>query len=473
MAQGKRKRDHILFIKTTPPWSISTILVFMVLVNQRQVAIDMCHRGARHQGRDWSLRPMKEGFWWPGMANALFLVIQNCGRCRQFKAKCQIPKMELILCTQPMELVQVDYVGMEVTVATQEKPVVKNVLVIVDHFTWYVQAFVTNNNMAHTMAQVLYKNFFSIFGFPQKLMWDQGTEFTGDVIAAMCKLLRIEKIRTKLYHPQTNGSAERVHQTLQRMISKLNLEKHWKWREHIGSVLIAYNATWSQVTSYSQYFLMFGRRPRLPVDLLFPTVNKWEWTCTINKYVKALYERLTECLQLTQESASKEAKRQKWLYNRKVRAVELWPGDRVLVHSDAFQGQRRKLKNRWGDDIHTMINRKADGIPVYEVKNEHTRKKKVLHRAQLLLWLADYSEPVRCNLMMISDTLPGMVPGQQLDDSCEELHPVPGDSLQYGLDLTHYMAIIDNQEPMTYRIGCEVRMGVPRQKVPTGHPARV
>ena len=92
--------------------------------------------------------------------------------------------------------------------------------------------------------------------------------------------------------------------------------------------------------------------------------------------------------------------------------MELLPRDHVLVRLDAFQGQCRKLKNRWGDDIDTMINRKADSIPMYEVKNECTRKKKVLHQARLLLWLADYGEPVRCNLMMISDTLPGMVPGQ-------------------------------------------------------------
>ena len=291
------------------------------------------------------------------MANALFLVIQNCGRCKQFEAKHQIPEMEPILCTQPMELVHVDYVGMEVTVAAQEKPVVKNVPVIVDHFTRYIQAFVTNNHMAHTTARVLYNNFFSVFGFPQKLMSDQGTEFTGDGIAAMCKLLGIEKIRTMPYHPQTNGSVQRVHQTLQRMISKLDLEKCWKWPEHIRSVLIAYNATWSQVTGYSPYFLMFGRGPRLPVDLLFLTVNKREWTCTIDEYVKALYactideyvkalyEWLTECLQLMQESESKEAKRQKRLYNRKVGAVELRPGDSVLVHLDAFRGQCRKLKN--------------------------------------------------------------------------------------------------------------------------------
>ena len=189
------------------------------------------------------------------------------------EAKCQIPKMEPILSTQPMELVHVDYVGMEVTVTAQEKPVVKNVLVIVDHFTRYVQAFVMNNHMAYTTARVLYNNFFSVFGFPQKLMSDQGTEFTRDMITAMCKLLGIEKIRTMPYHQQTNGSAERVHWTLQRMIGKLDPEKRWKWPEHIGSVLITYNATWSQVTGYSPYFLMFGWRPRLPVDLLFPTVN--------------------------------------------------------------------------------------------------------------------------------------------------------------------------------------------------------
>ena len=110
-----------------------------------------------------------------------------------------------------------------------------------------------------------------------------------------------------------------------------------------------------------------------------------------------------------------------------------------------------------------MTDRKVDSIPVYEVKNERTRKKKVLHRARLLLWLADYGEPMRCNLMVISDTLTGMVPGQQLEDSDEGLHPVPGESLQYGLDLTHFRAIIDNPEPMTSRIGCEVRTGVPQQ----------
>ena len=114
--------------------------------------------------------------------------------------------MQPIICTKPMELVHIDYIGMEVTVATDKKPIVWNILVVVDHFTRYVQAFITKNHTARTTAQVLYNNYFSVFGFPQRLMSDQGTEFCGKVIAAMCSLLGVEKIRTTPYHPHTKWS---------------------------------------------------------------------------------------------------------------------------------------------------------------------------------------------------------------------------------------------------------------------------
>ena len=370
--------------------------------------------------------------------------------------------MNPILCTEPMELVHIDYVGMEVTVAAKEKPVVKNVLVVVDHFTCYVQAYVTKNHTARMTAWVLYNNYFSVFGFPQRLMSDQGTEFCGNVIAAMCSLLGIEKIRTTPYHPQTNGSAERVHQTLQRMIGKLDPEKRKKWPYHIGSILIAYNATRSMVTGFSPYFLMFGRRPRLPIDLLFPTYRAQGLSRTIDEYVANLYDQLRDSLKIAQDCAEKEARRQKRLYDRKVGAVELRPGDRVLVRLDAFRGQRRKLKNRWGDDLHTVVSRVADGIPAYVVKNNRTGKKKVLHRARLLLWLADYSEPVRCNLVAISDGSSGPTPDRDSPREVEGSNSVPGCCLQYGMDLTVYCAVIEDPECMSYKLACEVRVGAPR-----------
>ena len=370
--------------------------------------------------------------------------------------------MQPIICTKPLELVHIDYVGMEVTVATDKKPVVKNVLVVVDHFTRYVQAFVTKNHTARTTARVLYNNYFSVFGFPQRLMSDQGTEFCRKVIAAMCSLLGIEKIRTTPYHPQTNGSAERVHQMLQHMIGKLDPEKRQKWPAHIGSIIIAYNSTRSLVTGYSPYYLMFGRRSRLPIDLLFPTRRMQTLTRTIDEYVASLYDCLRKSLVIAQDCAIKEAQRQKRLYNRKVGAVELRPGDNVLVRLDAFRGQRRKLKNRWGSDLHTVVTRVADGIPAYVVENNRTGKRKVVHRARLLLWLADYGEPVRCNHVDTSNVPTGTATDRNPQTGCDGDNSVPGCSLQYGMDLTMYMAVIEDPEQMLSRIGREVRAGAPR-----------
>ena len=158
----------------------------------------------------------------------------------------------------------------------------------------------------------------------------------------------------------------------------------------------------------------------------------------------------------------KEAQRQKRLYDHKVGAVELRPGDNVLVQLDAFRGQRRKLKNWWGSDLHTVVTCMADGIPAYVVKNNRTGKKKVVHRARLLLWLTDYSELVRCDHVDTSDVPTGTAMDQNPQTGCDGDNSVPGCSLQYGMDLTVYMAVIENPERISSRIGREVHAGAPR-----------
>ena len=129
---------------------------------------------------------------------------------------------------QPLDLVHIDYISMGVMVGVKEKPIMKNVLVIKDHFTCYTQAYVTNNHTVHTMVHVLYNEFFLVFGFPRRLMSDQASKFMGQVISELCDLLGVTKIKTSPYHPQTNGAIERVHQTLRRMIAKMDPNKRAK-----------------------------------------------------------------------------------------------------------------------------------------------------------------------------------------------------------------------------------------------------
>ena len=428
-------RRNLLYLRVTPKRSNEDVLVFVVPGLKRQVAIDGCHCYLGHQGRDCMLSLLKERFWWPGMAQRMMMSVRNCPKCCIFKAKPQIPPMEPILCTEPLDLVHIDYVSMEVTVGVTEKPVVKNVLVVEDHFTRFTQAYVTNNHTVRTTVHVLYNEFFSVLGFPRRLMSDQASKFTGQVISELCDLLGVTKIRTSPYHLQTNGTVERVHQMLRRMIAKKDPEKRVKWPSHLGPILIAYNATRLLITGYSPYFLMFGRRPRLPVDVLFLTVRH-DGNST-DEYVTSLYDKLKSALASAWDTALLEAQRQKRLYDCKAGAVELHPGDKVLVKLDAFRGQRQKLKNRWGDALYTVVKHMADGIPAYEVEKDANKKRQVLHQARLLLWLTEpEGEPLRMNRISIES---GLTRAELATPLCRsvKLGVVPR-KLIYGLNMAMF-----------------------------------
>ena len=294
------------------------------------------------------------------------MAVKNCGRCRLFEGPDQQPELYTVKASEPLDLVHIDFVSMETMVPAMKKPVVQKVLVVIDHFTRYVQAYPVDNEQVETVADTLYNKYFCTFGFPHRLMSDQAQAFIGKVLGKLCQQLQVEKVRTSPYHPQSNGQVERVHQMLMRMISKLDTSKKKCWPEHITSICHAYNATWSQVTGYSPYFLMFGCRPRIPIDLLFPTARRVE-VKGLDNYITALYEHLKEAVSKAKLTADKEAHRYKRVYDRQAGVVELQPGDKVLVRLDAYKGQRRKLKNWWGSELHTVVRRVADGVPAYVI----------------------------------------------------------------------------------------------------------
>ena len=186
------------------------------------------------------------------------------------------------------------------------------------------------DRQAETVARTLYDNYFSVFGFPRHLMSDQAPEFVGKVLAALCDVLDVKQLRTSAYHPQSNGSVERAHQTLIRMVGKLDPKRKHHWPNHISSICHSYNATRSQVTGYSPHFLMFGRQPWVPIDLLFPTIRQ-EAIKGVDRYITALYDHLRRAIKLARITAEKEAQRFKRIYDKRAGAVTLHPGDKVLT----------------------------------------------------------------------------------------------------------------------------------------------
>ena len=266
---------------------------------------------------------MQEHFWWLGMTQDLRNHIKKCGRCRKYKAAPPIVPMKPLTCSGPGELLHVDFTSIEETVPLKEEPVIWNVLVLQDHFSKYVVAYVVKDQTARTAAKTLRNGYFGLFGVPAYLISDQGKAFMDHIITHLCDLYGVQKLRTSPYHAQTNGQVECMNQTIIRMISKLEEDKKACWSEHLPELLLAYNATCSTVTGYSPYYLLFGRRSRIPVDNLFPTLHDSPHQTKMEVSVAAMQKRLKETFALARHLTSEEAAKQRRYYDRKAGAVAL------------------------------------------------------------------------------------------------------------------------------------------------------
>ena len=176
----------------------------------------------------------------------------------------------------------------------------------------------TPNQTAKTVAKFLYQGYISIFGAPARLLSDWGDNFMSSIIDEMCRLLNVKKLWTMPYHPQTNGLVERSHQTIMWMIGKLGEDKKADCPGHLAEIVHTYNATQSAVMGYSPHYIMFGYRPRLPVNFYFPTFRSAEVptrgasTKHVDEYMATVHDQLRPALQEAQAQSMAEAQRQKW-----------------------------------------------------------------------------------------------------------------------------------------------------------------
>ena len=185
-------------------------IVFQFVVPQRHLSATLYgyHREAAHQGQCCSTTLMQEHFWWLSMTQDLRNHIKKCGHCRKYEAAPPVVPMKPLTCSGPGELLHVDFTSIEETVPLKEEPVIQNVLVLQDHFSKYVVAYVVKDQTACTAAETLRNGYFGLFGVPAYLISDQGKAFTGHIITHLCDLYGVQKLRTSPYHAQTNGQVE-------------------------------------------------------------------------------------------------------------------------------------------------------------------------------------------------------------------------------------------------------------------------
>ena len=171
---------------------------------------------------------------------------------------------------------------------------------------------------------------------------------------------------------------------------------------------------------------MFGRHPRLPIDLAFG-ISK-DKRQPVGSYVKNLRDRLTHAYQLATEASRNAQVCQKEGYDIKVRGATIQKGDRVLVKEVSFDG-KHKLADTWEKVPYVVVDQADSEIPVFTVIREDGEgRTRILHR-NLLLAVGFIREqeipqekpkPVPRPRMRQQKSIPVAVNASTSDDSTDE-----------------------------------------------------
>ena len=102
------------------------------------------------------------------MSSDLDQWIKSCDRCLKRKTPANRAELVNIVISQPLELVSLDYLNLEMS-----KGGYQHIRVITDHYTKYAIAVPTRNQTARVTPDALFYNFIAHYGFPKRLHSNQ------------------------------------------------------------------------------------------------------------------------------------------------------------------------------------------------------------------------------------------------------------------------------------------------------------
>ena len=120
------------------------------------------------------------------------------------------------------------------------------------------------------------------------------------------------------------------------MLGTLPIHAKKNWPEWVGTLTHAYNATMFHATRFSPFFLMCGRIPILPIDIVFGVMIPEITHVSHQNYAEKLKVHLKWAYKVARENNDWEAARHKQFYDQKFKCMKIVPGDLVLVRVKTF-----------------------------------------------------------------------------------------------------------------------------------------
>lgn len=311
--------------------------------------------GGSHLGRQKTYERVARNFYFENMRKYVAVYVKTCVLCQKIKN----PKVKStasvgqIPASRPWEKVSIDGWGPW----KPSKNGNTHAHVVLDECTKFLTILPTPDKSAVELAKKLRDIPFRIFGYPESLHHDLGKEYTNEVLKALCELCGIDETRTTIYHPQGNGTNERIHQFIRNAVVAAIADDERYWDQYLIEIEQAWNTAMGEL-GYTPSQAFLGRQIRVPGDI--PPVERQDMNymdfIDQFKYVQSRAQVL-----LLEKRIQRQLKRDK----DQIPLTEFKPGDQVLMYLPRVlkQGESYKLHAHWQGPY--TIDRRGKNPKVY------------------------------------------------------------------------------------------------------------
>lgn len=248
--------------------------------NLRQRILQWTHTSLSsvHPGIQRTEELVRNTFWWPSLSNDVSMYVKSCSVCARSKTPRKLPAGLL----EPLPIPQRPWSHLSIDFVTDLPRSEGNttILVICDRFSKSCRLVPLKGlPMAMETAQALFHHVFRVYGIPEDIVSDRGSQFTSRVWKAFCKQLDINVSLTSGYHPQANGQVERLNQELGRYLRSYCSQEQERWAEFLPWAEYARNSLTHSSTGLTPFQCVLGYQPPMfpwsgePSEV--PAVDDW------------------------------------------------------------------------------------------------------------------------------------------------------------------------------------------------------
>ena len=176
-------------------------------------------------------------WWWDGMYSDTTRFTRNCPECAIITrgGRLSRPPLHPIPVSRPFQILGVDVLELPKTDDGNSY-----ILVFQDFLTKWPMAFPMPDQKAIRITLLLVNEVVPVFGVPEALLSDRGTNLLSYLMRDLCDLLGITKLNTTAHHPQCDSMVERFNRTLKTMVRKHVSRFGSQWDRYLPGLLWAY-----------------------------------------------------------------------------------------------------------------------------------------------------------------------------------------------------------------------------------------